>query len=58
MAEFTYPLLDVVTKELSVIGNIDGANAFPKSMKLMASKRINTEKLITHHLPLEEIERV
>jgi L-iditol 2-dehydrogenase len=55
--KFTYPLLDVIMKELTVMGNIDGANAFPKSLNLMASEKIDAEKLITHHLPLEDIER-
>ena len=57
LGEFPYPLLDVVMKELTVFGNIDGANAFPKSMHLMASKKIDAEKLITHHLPLEDLDR-
>lgn len=54
--EFTYPLLDVIMKELTVIGNIDGANVFPRSLDLMASRRFDATKLITHHLPLDDIE--
>ena len=54
--EFTYPLLDVIMKELIVVGNIDGANVFQKSLDLMASRRFDARTLITHHLPLDDIE--
>lgn len=54
--EFTYPLLDVIMKELTVVGNIDGANVFQRSLELMASRRFDAMKLMTHHLPLDAIE--
>jgi L-iditol 2-dehydrogenase len=55
--EFTYSLLDVLMKELTVTGSYDYANVFPRSLALMASRKFDANSLITHHLPIEEIEK-
>lgn len=55
-AELMYPLIDVVIKELDVKGVLRYANVFPRSIKLISSKRFDPKLLITHHLPLEDIE--
>ncbi len=55
-AEFQYPLLDVLMKEISVVGNYDGAHSFPTSLQIMASRKFDTKKMITHHIPLDKIE--
>ena len=55
-AEFQYPLLDVLMKEISVVGNYDGAHSFPISLQIMASRKFDVKKMVTHHLPLDKIE--
>jgi L-iditol 2-dehydrogenase len=55
-AELQYPLLDVLMKEISVVGNYDGAHSFPTSLQIMASRKFDAKKMITHHLPLDQIE--
>jgi L-iditol 2-dehydrogenase len=55
--QFTYPLLDVVMKELDVRGSIDYANSYPASLKLMASKTFDARSLITHHMRIDDIEK-
>jgi L-iditol 2-dehydrogenase len=55
--EFTYPLLDILMKEVTVVGSYDYANVYPRSLALMASKRFDAKVLITHHLPIEEIQK-
>jgi L-iditol 2-dehydrogenase len=56
-AELVYPLIDVVTKELNVKGILRYANVFPRSLKILASRRFNVKSLISHHLPLDEVEK-
>jgi len=55
-AEFRYPVLDVLMKEISLIGNYDGAHSFPTSLQIIASGKFDAKKMITHHLPLDKIE--
>lgn len=55
--QFTYPLLDVVMKELDVKGSIDYVNSFPASLKLMASKTFEAKSLITHHMRIDDVEK-
>jgi L-iditol 2-dehydrogenase len=54
--QIQYPLLDVLMKEISVVGNYDGAHSFPTSLQIMSSGRFDVKKMITDHLPLDKIE--
>ncbi len=43
--------------ELEVVGSRGGPNALPEAIKLMASGRINVKPLVTHQLPLSEVDK-
>lgn len=51
------PLLGVIERELDIKGVFRYANVFPAAVQAINSGRVNVGRLITHRLPLEEVER-
>jgi len=47
----------IVLDEIEVIGSRGAPNALPESIKLLASGRVNVKPLVTHKLPLSEVQR-
>jgi threonine dehydrogenase-like Zn-dependent dehydrogenase len=52
------PCSDLLAKGIKIIGSFDNeAEHFVRSLPLIADKRIPLEKLITHHVPLGDVQR-
>jgi L-iditol 2-dehydrogenase len=47
----------IVLDEIDVVGARGAPNALPESIKLLESGRINVKPLVTHQLPLSEVQR-
>jgi L-iditol 2-dehydrogenase len=47
----------IVLDEIEVIGSRGAPNALPESIKLLASGRVNVKPLVTHKLPLSEVQK-
>jgi L-iditol 2-dehydrogenase len=54
---FPFPLEDILSKELNVLGVNRYVNVFPESIELVKSKRINLISLITHRFSLEQLKK-
>jgi L-iditol 2-dehydrogenase len=54
---FPFPLEDVLSKELNVLGVNRYVNVFPESIDLVTSRRINLISLITHRFSLEQLKK-
>lgn len=48
---------DITRGELTIMGSFITRFAFPTAIKVIGSKILNLEKLITHKFPLEEINK-
>ena len=56
-SEISFPLIDVIWKELDIRGQIRYVNMFPIGIELVSKGRVNVKQFITHKLPFNEIEK-
>ena len=54
--QFQYPVLEVITRELDLIGVFRYANMFPPAIELISKRRVDVERLVTHKIPFERLE--
>jgi len=54
--QFPYPVLEVITRELDLIGVFRYANMFPPAIELISKRRVNVRQFVTHRIPLERLE--
>ena len=47
----------VVRRELSIIGSMIYQDEFPEALRLLATRAVQAERLVTHRFPLAEIQR-
>jgi threonine dehydrogenase-like Zn-dependent dehydrogenase len=47
----------MVLDEIDLVGSRGAPNALPESLRLMASGRINVKPLVTHKVPLSDVQR-
>jgi threonine dehydrogenase-like Zn-dependent dehydrogenase len=47
----------ITLDEIEVVGTRGAPNAIPESIRLLASNRIEVQPLVTHQLPLSEVQR-
>lgn len=54
--EFQYPVLEVISNELDVLGVFRYANMFQPAIELISRRKVDVAGLVTHRIPLERIE--
>jgi len=52
-AQVSFHPYQVFRNELTILGTVMSADAFPRTMKLLATQRLRVEPLISHTLPLD-----
>lgn len=52
-ADVPYPLLDLVSRELTLLGSFRYANIYPIAVDVLSTNTENFRELISHHYPLE-----
>lgn len=52
--EVKIPLISALTREVDIRGVFRYANDYPAALALVASKRAEVKKLVTHHFTIEE----
>jgi len=50
--DVAYPLLDLVSRELTLLGSFRYANIYPIAIDVLATHTANFKELISHHYPL------
>lgn len=48
------PIMDVVYKEIDLVGAIRYANDYPTAIDMVESGKVDIRKMITHHFKLED----
>ena len=48
------PLVDALTREIEIRSVFHFANVYPKSIALIASKKLDPMKLVSHIVPIEQ----
>ena len=52
---FAYPVESIIEKELDVHGTNRYANAFPRAIALLASRKVDVHPLVSHRFRLDEV---